>query len=310
MTRPEQSKPVPGDAPPHWYRIAEVLEGDRRGLRMAPRDGRGAGLAAPVVVVVRRRAVVVPGSVVVAGEVAGVVAVRAAGASLGCAAAAAAAAFARSAACSLSSAASRASRARAAAAARACCAASRAWMTAISDWIDERSRFRFASIAPMLARSASSCARVALRARSVFCRPHRCGEEPVLRLSRGGRDVMRVRGNLTRVLHRVDHIRELRAAHEQLDQVGALALVDRDEQSRCAALCDQALLLGERELGAVRGQLLLRGRELDLRAVPGVHDRAEPPVERVHLCQHLRGLARPSPAPLPKAAPTSLPRPG
>ncbi len=114
--------------------------------------------------------------------------------------------------------------------------------------------------------------------------------QPVLRQLRGCGDVMCVRRNLTRVLHRVDHVGELRAAHEQLNQIGALALVDRDEQSRRATLRDQALLLCERELRAVRRQLLLGRCELELRAVPGVDHRAEARVERVDLGEHLRGL--------------------
>ena len=97
-------------------------------------------------------------------------------------------------------------------------------------------------------------------------------------------------GDVPRVLHRVDHVRELGAADKQLNEVGSVAFVDRDEQLRCAALRDQALLLSDRELCAIRSKLLLGGRELDLCPVPRVDERTEAGVEGVHLCENVRSL--------------------
>ena len=73
--------------------------------------------------------------------------------------------------------------------------------------------------------------------------------EPVLRADGGRGDVLLGGRDVPRVLHRVDHVRELGAADEQLDQVRVLALVDRDEQPRGAPLRDQALLLGDATAG-------------------------------------------------------------
>ena len=165
MTRPEQSKPALGDAPPHWYGMprywsaidaasgwppgtaawAVVVGVSRCGCcrrgrvsrrRSVGRSCRGA----------RCRAVVVCWERVFAS----------------------AAAFARSAACCRARAACRARRARAAAAARACWAASRAWIWTICVLIEASSVRRFASIAPMTARSPFSCVSVARRLCSTF----------------------------------------------------------------------------------------------------------------------------------------------